>query len=159
MKKLKISSLPEHYDSIDTLPVLQWEKIHKKFDMIYLLVKPKKLSEKQEKELKKVWEKIFYEFIHVFGFSEKFNDIINQKLKLARLKNMRVITDDDSIQNLIRIEEIKLESMQKINNKGGDMYKTKAIIEKYYGIHIPLAQCSVREFYSYLKEMKVNGNK
>lgn len=146
-------SLPEHFDSIDTLNMLAWDRIHKKFDMVYLLIKPAKLNQKQIDELQIVWKKIYSEYINTFGFGEKFEDIISQKLKIARLKNKQIITGDDSIQNFIRIEEIKLDKMQG-RNSGSDVYKTKAIIEKHYGIRIPLAECSVREFYSYLKEIK-----
>lgn len=150
--------LPEHYDSIDTLNMLQWERIHKKFDMIHLLVKAKKINKKQRTALKEVWEKIYSEYINTFGFCESFEDIIAQKLIISRLKNKQVITGDDSIENFIRAGELKLLKMQQRNVSGGnDIYKTKGIIEKYYGIRIPLAECVVREFYSYLKEMKKNA--
>ena len=78
--------LPEHYDSIDILPMLIWERIHKNLDVSHLLIKYRKLTDEQRVELKKVWDNIYIEFVNTFGFSEQFNDIINQKLKIARLQ-------------------------------------------------------------------------
>lgn len=154
MKLLKIKSLPEHYDSIDTLPMLNWNRIHKESDVSFLCVKNVSITERQKEGLKKVWEKIYKEYINAFGFGEKFEQIIEQKLKLSRLKNKLVITGDDSIDNFIRVAEIKLEEMEK-QNVGGDIYRTKRLMEKHYGITISMTECSVREFYSALKDMKV----
>ncbi len=152
-KKKSLPKLPEHYTDIDDLNMLSWIRIHKKKDMIYLLKKPKKINEAQRKELNKVWDKIYYEYILTFGFGDAFMNEIDQKLKIARLKNKQVITGDDSLINIIRANEIKLQGIQK-RTTGSDIYKTKEAIEKKIGIRIPLAECSVREFYSYLKNMK-----
>lgn len=145
--------LPAHYDSIDFLPILFWAKLHEKGDMVWLLEKKKRISNDQKKELKKVFEKIYEEYINVFGFGENFTDVLELQIKIAKLKLKKVTTDDLSIDNFIRANEIKMEAIKK-RNIGGDIYKTKEAIEKKIGIRIPMAECSVREFYSYLKSVK-----
>ena len=145
--------LPEHYDSIDILPMLNWERMHKKLDVSHLLVKHHKLTDEQRIELKKVWDEIYKEFINTFGFSEQFNSIVDQKLKIARLQKKHIRTGDDSIVNFIRANEKQLEQMEQGSEKG-DIYQTKQFIEKYFSIRISLTDCTVRDFFSYLKTMK-----
>ena len=145
--------LPEHYDSIDYLPMLSWEKVQKKSDLRHLLKKYQNVTPEQKLELKKVWDNIYNEFISAFGFSDKFNDIIDQKLKIARLQRKHIITGDDSIINFIRENEKVLNAMESKQDEG-DIYETKQIIEKHFGIRISLIDCTVRDFYSYIKTMK-----
>jgi hypothetical protein len=145
--------LPEHYNSIDYLPMLNWDRINKKNDLTYLLIKPSKLSEEQVIELQKVWKAIYEEFISVFGFSDHFKDIINLEIKIARLRLKKIIKKDESIQNFINANERILEEI-KVKNTGGDVFKTKQAIEKHLGFRISLTDCSVREFYEYLNSIK-----
>ena len=147
--------LPEHYDSIETLPMINWNRIHKKFDVSYLLLKHYKLKEEQRSELEKVWDLIYKEFINTFGFGDQFNSIIEQKLKIARLQRKHIITGDDSISNFIRANEIQLIELEKKGTDGGDIYQTKQFIEKYFGVKISLSDCTVMDFFSYIKTMKI----
>lgn len=145
--------LPEHYTSIDYLPMLNWDKINKQNDLTYLLIKPAKLNEEQVKELQKVWKAIYEEFISVFGFSEHFKDIVNLEIKIARLKLKRIIKNDNSLQNFIIANE-KILAEVKSKNTVSNIFETKQIIEKKLGFRIPLAECSVREFYEYINSVK-----
>jgi len=153
-KSSKSKPLPLHYDSIDYLSILAWDKIHKTGDVAYLLVKPAKLSDEQRVELSKVWEKLYNEFVSVFGFSEQLKDEMELQIKITNLRLKKILTGDVSIQNFIRASERQLEGVKNRKVTGGDIYKTKQSIEKHYGIRVPMAECSVREFYSYLKDIK-----
>jgi hypothetical protein len=145
--------LPLHYDSIDVLPMLNWDKINKKNDLTYLLFKPSKLNEKQIAELQKVWKKIYDEFINEFGFGDHFKSIMDLEIKIARLKLKKIIKNDQSIQNFINANEKMLFEL-KNKNVGGDVYDTKMAIEKKLGIRISLGDCTVMEFYKYLNSLK-----
>ncbi len=72
------------------------------------------------------------------------------------MKLKKIIKKDESIQNFINANE-KLLAEVKSKNVGGDLYKTKQAIEKHFGIRISLADCSVREFYEYLKDLKTKN--
>lgn len=146
--------LPEHYDSIDYLPVLNWDKVHKTANMVHLLKTPIKLSVPQSKELSKVWENIYKEYFEVFGLGSGIKEIAEVKLKIAKLKLKEIITGDVSIRNFIRQNEILLKSMEDKQGGESDIYETKKAIEIKFNMHIPIAVCSVREFYSYLKDLK-----
>ncbi len=150
--------LPDHYTSIDYMPMLNWDRINKKNDMSYLLLKTAKLTVDQNVELTKVWDLLKSEYIEVFGLGEHFKDIINLEMKIARLKLKKIIQNDASIENFIKVNE-KLLIELKNKKQEGDIYKTKQAMEKYFGIQISLITCPVREFYEYLEDFKKNGIK
>lgn len=145
--------LPEYYDSIDYLPMIKWDKINKTMDVSLLLKSNGKINDEQKEVLIKVWEAIYGEFVSVFGFGDYFNDIVNLETKIARLKLKMIIKGDESIQNFINANE-KVLSEMKNKNSVGDVYKTKMAIEKKLGIRISLNDCSVREYYEYLRHIK-----
>ncbi len=152
-EEIKNIELPEHYTSIDYLPMLNWDKINKTNDFSFLLVKRKKINEGEATELKKIWQSIQTEYIDVFGFGDHFKDIMNLEMKIARLKLKKIIKKDESIQNFIKANE---KALVELKNKKiqGDVYETKQVIEKHFGIRISLIDCPVREFYEYLKGVK-----
>jgi hypothetical protein len=91
----------------------------------------------------------------VFGFGEDFKLMLDKQIQIGKLKLKKIITKDDSIQNFIRAEEIKLEGIKKrMGNGGGDIYDAKKIIEKQFGVRLPMKEVTVREFYSYMKDVK-----
>ena len=145
--------LPEYYNSIDTLPMIRWDKINKKGDVTELLVKRVELTELQKIELQKVWLNIHKEYIDTFGFGEHFKDVLNLEMKIARLKLKLIIKNDESIKNFIKADEKRLLEL-KNKNVGGDIYDAKHAIEKNLGIRISLNECSVTEFYKYLQNLK-----
>jgi hypothetical protein len=148
-----MNKLPEHYTSIDYLPMLNWDKINKKNDLSHLLLKPEKINSDQALELQKVWEVIQNEYIEVFGLGDFLTDVVNLEMKIARLKLKKIIKDDASINNFIKANE-KLLTELKNKSVAGDLYETKQAIEKHFGFRISLIDCTVREFYGYLKDLK-----
>lgn len=153
IEEIKNIELSDHYNSIDYLPMLNWDKINKTNDFSFLLIKRTKINEEQAIELKKIWQLIQTEYIEVFGFGDHFKDIMNLEIKIARLKLKKIIKKDDSIQNFINSNEKALAELKNKNIKG-DVYETKQAIEKHFGIRISLNDCPVREFYEYLKGLK-----
>jgi hypothetical protein len=150
----KKSSSLEYYDSIDLLPVLNWDKIiNGGGDYSWLLHKRRKLNKRLITQLSKAWEIIYDEYIRTFGIGDAFERALRMKVKIAQMRMKKILTGDENLQTFIDVEEMKLSTMEQ-NAKGGDIYKAKAAIEKKMGIRIPLAETPVREFYSYLKDMK-----
>lgn len=156
-------SMPEHYSSIDHLPILSWEKIHKTGgDISHLLVKPRKISNSQKNKLVKVWQNICDQYIDEFGLSEHLKSIADLQGKIGRLKIKKISTGDTSLENIIRVEEIKIEALnQRIKESSYDIYKAKQMIEKHIGggFRLAMVNTTVREFYSYLKDINSSHKK
>lgn len=152
-----VVKLPEHYTGIDDLPILKYDNIKKGEGIENLLVKKQKLSGLQKKQLKKVFRAIENEFLKVFGFPRRFALIMEKKKRIADLKLKKIIKKDKSIQNYINRHERELRAMLGNSQEGTsmDIYQGKIIIERSNpGLHLPLNVVSVREFYSYLKDIE-----
>lgn len=157
--KKKIS-LPQHHTSIDTLPILSWERIHEKRDMIHLLIKPVKLTKAQKIELVKVWDAIYDEYLKVFGFGEALQAINKKRIEIYRLTALYLATRDKSHLNFINKKETELKKlMQAQNGSKGNIYEAKIRMEQILKIYLPIKDLSVREFYTYDANLKkINQN-
>ena len=160
-KPKKKISLPPHYDSIDTFPILSWERLHQKKDMVHLLIKPVKLTKAQKIELSKVWTAIYNEYIRVFGFEDNYKSILEKQAQKLRLQYKYIISGektgvrDKTILNFIRHKDKEIEALKNMNKGSkGDVFTAKMAIEKKMGYQLNLHRMSVREFYTYLKELK-----
>jgi hypothetical protein len=142
----------EHYESIETLPIWNWSKILESKNMEYLLLKPKKLSEEEINVLYKIWQRIYEEYIMIFGFSEDILRVHEKNKQIAILQIKKINTGDDAIENFIKKKRNEILAMGKHKTKG-DIYKTKMIIETKLGFRLSLKEVTVREFYTYLKEL------
>lgn len=156
MKKQKRKiTLPEYYNTLDSLPILVWEKLHEQKDLSLLLLKPKKLTKAQKILLSKVFKNLHEEFLRVFGLEENRKAILAKRIQIATLKLKMQQTKDPATQNFIKRRENELEKLiNYAKGSRGDIYKAKMIIEKKLGTHLPLKDISVREFYTYMKELK-----
>lgn len=156
LKKLKKKSsveLPDHFTSIDELPIIKWEKIHDTGNVQHLLVKARAISEEEKTELMKVWNLIYEEYLKVFGFSDQFISIMQIKVRIAKITLKKIVTQDESLVNFIADEERKMKLLMAMN-RPSDVFKAKKAIEAQMKIYIPLKEVSVREFCSYLKDLK-----
>lgn len=145
--------LPEHFTSIDELPVIRWEKIHDTGKMQYLLVKTREISTEEKIELEKIWNSLYEEYLKVFGFSDQFITVMEIKIRRAKLVLKKISTDDESLVNFIADEDRKMKALM-TNNRPSDIFKAKRAIESQMKIYIPMKEISVREFCSYLKDLK-----
>lgn len=144
------------YESIEDLPIWNWNKIHEKSDFTYLRVN--RINGKVLKEhyhtLKKAWDKVYDEYINQFGFSE---ELLNQHQKIKEIalyKAQKIETGDQSLNTMIEIAEKELVGMRSAQNKGGDFWQSKATIEELLGFQIDAKKTSVVEFYSYVRNLK-----
>lgn len=153
--------LPPYYDSINIMPMIVWNKIHKDFNFSHLLINPREVTEREMERLGEIWVKIYDEFISHFGFSEHLQDIISLESKIARLTLKMVSNDDMSIKNFISAHERQLKVLkEKIGTSEGDVYTAKQNIELFFNIPLSMVTCPVREFYSYSQQIKKeNGRK
>lgn len=143
--------IPDHYDSIDA-PVYVWNKIHETGDFSWLLVKRRKLTKSLRPALEKIWTSIYDEYIKEFGFSERFIAIKQKEIEIAKMQLELILTGDRSLRTFIKIEQQQLEEMNQGNSKSNFM-QSKIAIEKHFKFQINTMTTSIREYYSYLKEL------
>jgi len=96
------------------------------------------------------WRKLYDEFIAEFGFSESFLEIVRKQKQIAKLLVKKITTDDPTLETMIAICEMELADMQRIGNSVS-FYQAKGMVEKEMGMKLDLHQCSVKEYYNYIK--------
>ena len=138
------------------MPIFNWWQVNSAGDLSFVLVErpKKKLNKKQLIALDKYWKIIFDNYISVFGFSEDFIRQLEKKKQIAMLKLQMIISDDLSIQTDIDLAYIEL--LQLIDQTSGqsDFYETKTSMERNLGFILDPKKITVREFYSYIKNLK-----
>lgn len=145
------------FQNIDELPIYNWNKVHETGDLRFILLKntSKPFTKKQLLTATQKWTVIYEEYIAKFGFSEHFIDMLEIEKEIALLIIEKNETGDMSFQtgiNLLNAKiERKIEEMPK-----GDFFLLKAQMEKQLGFRINTRECSVMEFYSYLKSLQKN---
>lgn len=153
LKEFKEKILPgkhQVYNSIDDLPIFIWIKIHEKRDLLLL----KKNSDHVPLGvLASAWERIYGEFIDVFGVSDKFREILFMKRDIALLKINMALSGSRHYLTFIEIKQMQFEELLKkeVNHNYMD---SLVHVEKYVGFKLNIRECSVREYYTYLKEME-----
>ena len=142
----------EHWDSIDTLPIYNWMKVHESGDFAYLMRSKSKVAEWELKGLEKVWRKLYENYIERFGYSESFVQIMEKKREIALLIVRQIEKNDKSMNTFITIAEKELEELEKDGTM--DFYTGKSLLEKSLGFHIDIHKMSVAEYYSHFQLVK-----
>jgi len=153
MSKEKVAPIAwELYDSIDELPIWNWNMVNEKGDYTY--IKKNRINGQVTKEehanLKKQWEKLFSDYIDRFKFSKNFLTILEKKKDIMQWQKQYAMTNDKSVFTFITFAERELKELEN-ENKGSDFFETKAIVEKFIGFRIDVKSTSVNEFYTYIK--------
>lgn len=138
------------------MPIYNWWKVNSTGDLSFVLLEApkKKLSDAKLKSLDKYWQMIFKKYISEFGFSEDFLRQIEKKKQITILTLRMIETDDLSLQTEIDLAHIEL--LQLIDQSTGqsDFYETKISMERNLGFVLDPKKITVREFYSYVKNLK-----
>lgn len=158
LKKLGYNLQPEKlakvYSSIDDLPQWNWEQVHKTGNFAYIkqLKNYRKIEVDKSPTLEQLWEDIYNEYLEEFGLSKQYLDLLERKKKLARLKNEFILTDDRSLLNFIKIEQMELDAAF---SKGEGMSFESVVIgiEKIQKINIKTKEITVYEYNNYLRTL------
>jgi len=127
-----------NYNSIDNLPIYNYNKILETGNLTLYGV----LNEED-------WEKIEREFFDVIGYGEKYFEILRIKADIVKKKAQYYSSGNDALKPFIQIEEAKLKQISQ--SEGNDFDYTVAQLSKFMGFKIDSKTTTVKEFYSYIK--------
>ena len=145
------------HQSIDTLPIYNWWKIHQTGELTLLLLFPEqvRLTRWKRIALASIWDRVYNQYIKRFGIGRDFLRILNKRKEIASLKNEKLQTGDLSIQTFIDIAVMELNRL--LADQGeSDFFESKANMERRLGFVIDPRRISVAEFYSYISSLKKN---
>lgn len=158
-----------YYHDIYHLPMLYWDLLNKTGDLTYLLKDrengkfPKRAKAKDDKsegenrlEAEVIYNRIYKQYIDVFGLGKKQEEWIELKKQEANFVTKSYEKGGKHFINFARLKELEakelLESME-----GGNLNKTNAMLSKYYGTIIKPAEVSVYDYIGLINEMNSNG--
>lgn len=144
------------YESIEDLPLWNWNKVQERSDYTYLRMNRinSNATPEEQQELKKVWEKLFAEFIDCFKFSAEFKDQVMKEEEIAILINQKIQTGDKSINYFIELAKRELEAMKPKESSVTSFWQTKSAIQRLVGYRIDAKNTTVMEFYSEIELLK-----
>lgn len=140
------------YTSIDEMPIYNWHKINETGDVSFILIKKKRMDETLIEKCIKQLNFLYEEYISKFGFNEIEIDILEKQKEIALLIIQKNETGDMSLQTMINIRTLELNKIL-ANNPKGNFFDLKTNMEKALRFRINIKECSVTEFYSYLKNL------
>jgi hypothetical protein len=147
-----MNELKPYYNSIDNIPCWNFDKIISTGDYFFLFKgQPEKIN---SKELEKIWENIYDEFIKEFGISEQFKMYLERMGAYVQCLDMAYNGGDKSQLTMAEINKRRAEDYLKSNESKHDIY---AVVSKYMGFPCKAKELTVKEFYGYLKLASTNG--
>ena len=139
------------WDSIDEMPIHNWNMILQTGDLKYLF-KTEGIVGSKANEL---WLRLQQDYINEFGLDDTYMQLLRLQKKLTLLNLDYVITKDRFLFNLITMAEKDIESLA--IKEGMKFIQLLNHVEKYMGYRIDPKDTSVKRWYSALKNMSENN--
>ena len=143
------------YESIEYMPIYNWFKVNNG-DMRFMLIK--QTTKYDGKKAREYFDKIYSEYIDVFGISESYLKVIELKKNISVLQIEMAITGDRILKNFIKMAQIELNQINSKTNKT-NTNEVKVHLEKYLGFRLNEKETSVKEYYTYLNVMANDSRK
>lgn len=146
--------VPEHYSTIDTLPVLNWHKIKETSDLKWLL---KTNGNILLLDLDRAWYRINEEFFNEFGVTDDFAKWWKCETDYHVNMMQSYLKNDRSYRTLAHVAKAEADSLLKDIQKG-TFNDSIGVMSKYLGSPVDPSKTSVRTFYSCLQMMADGKN-
>ena len=151
--KKKVSeflSIPEYYNSIDTLPALNWHNIKETNNPKYLLKSKGNINLVDVAGVQFNLEKEFFE---AFGVTAEFKKWYRLEIEYQILMVKALLTNDGTHRTFAHVAKAEANDLFQAL-QGGSFNESVAIVSKYIGCQVDPATTSTRQFYSYLQLMR-----
>ena len=145
------------YNSIEVIPVWNWNKIHETGDLKYLVIADnyKDIEGQNNEETANIWLDLYQQYIDEFGINNNFKRFMQKKQQLAAKIAEYIASGDKFKLNKINILEIDIKGMvdEKEPQKFGEVV---AGVEKFFGFQIDSKVLTVQKYYNYIKYIESN---
>lgn len=148
----------ETYNSIEELPIGNFQKVMKNGDLKQMIVKGV-FKKKHIQKLESSWINCYNQYLQTFGLNKMYVLVLDQEEKIAKLICDRWIKDLKHLNGVIKHEEQVLKQMI-LPTKGEkkSFEEDLAIIQKHNGFVIDQKTTSVKMFFTYVKMLEKEAN-
>ena len=141
------------YNSIEELPIWNWFKVFETNELKHIIIE----GVVEDTILKDTWNKLFSEYIDIFGLDDNLVSHIKHEKKIVLLELEYAIKKKASDLFKIELEMLKVQEKQS-EKVQSDFMQVIAQVESALTRNIDEKKISVRKFYTYLKQLEKNGN-
>lgn len=138
------------YLSIDSLPVYNWFKVFETQDLKHLIIS----GSASDEYLQNLWEKLFNEYISVFGLDNSFKNYFKHTKKMLELEVKYALTKKGSILFKLENEKLKYASLNPVKENSDNFMSIIASVENSINRSINEREISVLKFYTYIKQLE-----
>jgi hypothetical protein len=144
----------ETYNSIEELPIGNFQKVMKNGDLKQMITKGN-FKKKHIQQLENAWINCYNQYLQTFGLNKMYVLVMEQEEKIAKLICDRWIKDLKHLNGVIKHEEQVLKQMI-LPTKGvkKSFEEDLAIIQKHNGFVIDQKTTSVKMFFTYVKMLE-----
>jgi hypothetical protein len=151
----KLKPKLELYNSIETMPVAIWFKINDTGALKHLI---KQGVCNDVNVLIATWGDVYAQFIDYIGINGTFDNLLKLKKRKALLELDLVITDNEFLRNKLSMIEDDIHAIES-KQVNPNYLDSKIMVERAMGFRLDINVVSVKEFYSYIKNLENNGTK
>lgn len=138
-----------YYDSIDNLPLYNWEKCQNG-DLTYTRMNNDKVSHDLDM---KSWEILNYEYMEVFGISRHHRKYLELQKRLMMLQMELIETGNRFLNNKIRqITDEITNTFNQEKGKGMSIDQSLIYLSKFMGFKLNKRDIKTQEFFTMLGE-------
>lgn len=138
------------YLSIDRLPVYNWFKVFETQDLKHLIIS----GSASDEYLQNLWEKLFNEYISIFGLDDSFKNYFKHTKKMLELEVKYALTKKGSILFKLENEKLKYASLNPVKENSDNFMSIIASVENSINRSINEREISVLKFYTYIKQLE-----
>ena len=144
----------ETYNSIEDLPIGNFQKVMKNGDLKQMIVKGT-FKKKHIQQLENAWINCYNQYLQTFGLNKMYVLVLDQEEKIAKLICDRWIKDLKHLNGVIKHEEQVLKQMiLPTQGEKKSFEEDLAIIQKHNGFVIDQKTTSVKMFFTYVKMLE-----
>jgi len=141
------------YNSIDDLPIFNWDKITKESMYQFLFVETPKYPYSPINALK-IFRGMFNEYLERFALKD-YNEILLKKIEIHQYKADLILTKDKSLKTMIQIAQLELKELTKTAEEKSDLERDLVTLE--LGLNRPVLnskEISTSKFFTYVERLK-----
>lgn len=120
-----------------------------------MLINRRKIDSSEKTVLNIIWKKLYDQYLAVFGVGDSMEAIIQKERNLILMYEDKNVNGNRDVMTFIELAEIEIADMKRKNLSGDkDFFRINAKLQEIIKIPIDMRKISVREYYSYFKNLE-----
>ena len=153
MKLFKSPSLC--YNELGGVSLKVWREVHESGDLRGLALKGNPTNQ----ELQKAWHTLNNQFLQMYGFDNDTKEVIKLRFRFATALADYLATGNSSQKMEVKLLQEDIEANNKKSGEKVEFIEIIASVEQALQFQIDEDKTTVTKFYSYLKQIKKQGQR